>query len=434
MASVSIRHLITKPGANATRRYFWQPSSKLRARGWRAVRLADAQMIAFTQAEAINTVLDLWRDDPATPHEAPQQYLPVVLSAAPAGVVRGDNRKPDGKKVRRAVPHGTLTALIGLYRISDEFRDLAAKTRKSYEDNIRTLLLWDKASGFPPIEFIGPKNLKDLWKSLRVRTPSKATATIGMARTLFKWGRSEGVYNGYVTYGDGGVAVRVPQNPASELGLKQKTVKRSENDLWTDDEVEIFSAVAEHMGWFSIGTAVEINAWCGQRQGDVLAFLRENYRNGCLKIRQNKTGATVSLPVDLVPRLPGRIEEQIVRNRKYYKGQAAAAANIEQISPYLIVCETTGQRWQADHFRHEFADIRATAAKWCPTLAKRQFMLLRHTAVVRLAEAGCEIPEIAAVTGHTLASVTTILTRYLVRTTRQAENAFGKRLLAETAE
>ena len=56
--------------------------------------------------------------------------------------------------------------------------------------------------------------------------------------------------------------------------------------------------------------------------------------------------------------------------------------------------------------------------------------MLRHTTVTAMADAGCELPEIGAVSGHTLQSLTTILQRYLKPTTTQAENAFAKRLAA----
>lgn len=96
----------------------------------------------------------------------------------------------------------------------------------------------------------------------------------------------------------------------------------------------------------------------------------------------------------------------------------------------LLVSESTGRQWKEDHFRRIFADVRAEAAKWCPSLARKQFMLLRHTAVVRNAEAGCYVPEIISITGHTMASANTILERYNVRTRAASVSAFRKRLKA----
>jgi hypothetical protein len=43
------------------------------------------------------------------------------------------------------------------------------------------------------------------------------------------------------------------------------------------------------MGRHSIGTAVMLDEWLGQRQGDILKLPRSIYRAGVLSIRQSKT-------------------------------------------------------------------------------------------------------------------------------------------------
>ena len=61
---------------------------------------------------------------------------------------------------------------------------------------------------------------------------------------------------------------------------------------------------------------------------------------------------------------------------------------------------------------------------------KSQFLRfndLRGTAVTLLAEAGCEVPQIASITGHTLQSATRILEKYMAMTpalSRAAIQAF----------
>ncbi|WP_054111158.1 hypothetical protein [Brevundimonas sp. AAP58] len=52
---------------------------------------------------------------------------------------------------------------------------------------------------------------------------------------------------------------------------------------------------------------------------------------------------------------------------------------------------------------------------------------VRVAPVVQLACAGCTVPEIAAITAHTLQSVHTILTTYLPRDGTVARNAQRKR-------
>ena len=55
-----------------------------------------------------------------------------------------------------------------------------------------------------------------------------------------------------------------------------------------------------------------------------------------------------------------------------------------------------------------------------------------RSAVTRLAEAGCEVPEIATITGHSLKDVEVILdAHYLGRTTKLADSAVAKLERAE---
>lgn len=441
MAKIKIRHYVTRVGAKGGIRRFWSPSPRLRCGGWTITRLADEEGVALSQAQAINAAVDAWRRDHTAEVPVSPEYQAIVLAAAPAGVIAGDERKADGKAVKTPAPPGTLAALAIAYMASREFRSRKPKTQSSYRQNIDVLVKWSRQAGDPPLTEISPADMKTLWASLHQRTPTKANAIVGMARIMLDWGRVWGHYTGYYAkdakgrpiYDEGGrrvfVAAAKKQNAASALGLESTKPERSEDDLWTDEEIAIFSAVAEEEGWFSIGTAVELNGWCGQRQGDILALQRSAYRRGGLALDQSKTGAHVSLPIDMVPGLSERLAEQQKRNREAGKAKDPTN-NVATVSPYLILCETTGTRWKEDHFRHKFAEVREAAVRWCPSLTAKKFSLLRHTAVVRLAEAGCEIPEIASITGHTLQSVNNILNRYHVRTKIQAESAFRKRLMA----
>jgi integrase len=55
-----------------------------------------------------------------------------------------------------------------------------------------------------------------------------------------------------------------------------------------------------------------------------------------------------------------------------------------------------------------------------------QFRDLRRTAMVRLAEAGVTVPEIAAISGHTIETTTRILEVYLSRNFAMAKAAIRK--------
>ena len=61
-----------------------------------------------------------------------------------------------------------------------------------------------------------------------------------------------------------------------------------------------------------------------------------------------------------------------------------------------------------------------------PDVAELHFHDTRGTAITMLAEAGATVPEIAAITGHSYRSITSILEKYLPRTKHLAEMAIAK--------
>ncbi len=380
MAQLKIRYLVEKPG-RAGPRFFWQPTKPLKTQGWHSRRLAagihdpaKARTMAIEEAETLNGELDAWR--------------------------RGE--LPD----RAAGPTpGTVAALIADYRLSRRYRRLRASTQRTYEWYLKVIEAW---AGDAPATAITAPLVQKFYEAMLERTPTKANAAITHLRLLYNHGRRAGLLR---------------DNPAERPGLEQRAPS---GRVWSGAAIAAFVAAADAMGRHSVGTAVALNAWLGQRQGDILAMSRAAYRDGQIAITQRKTGAEVALPVDLVPRLRQRLEAELARQE-----QAKVTATT------IIVSETTGRAYATDNFKHVFAEIRSAAVHTAETagktalaveLASLWFMHLRHTAVTRLAEAGCELPWIAAITGHTLTTCQAILDRYMVRTSAMAEAAFRRRL------
>ena len=376
MTRLRIRHLLRRTGRGQDFRWFWQPSGRLAGQGWRPERLhgngARPSLAAIERAEELNRQLDAWRAGEAPPH-------------APA-------------RVKGYAP-GTLGAAAHAYLRSPEHARLAKNTRDGYRRALATLEAW---ASHHPLSSITPKRCKVLYRELEAVTPAKAVAVLRVLRVLFAWAISEDL---------------TEENPARAVKLHERP---SKGRLWTAEAIAAFAAAADARGWHSIGTAVVLNEWLGQRQGDVLAFARAAWDGEGLTVRQSKTGARVRLPVGMVPRLAARLGQELERQR---------TRKVEGTT--LLLCEATGQAWKADHFRHVFATIRDTAAPGCPALAGMVFMHLRHTAITRLGELGASAETIAAVSGHTRATVNAVLDRYLIRTAAAAEHAFQLRLDSE---
>lgn len=363
---------------------------------------------ALAKAEALNLEVDAWRRGEVAPN-------------APAAAA---------KRGRRAAA-GSVEALIQDYKTSRFWLALADRTRREYGWALD--LIQDWAGDMPARAITAPavqafyagqlRRVEGSGKGRRVvETPARAAAVVRVLRLLLGVGERLG----YLAPGS---------NPARKPGLIVR--RQREPVLWSREAVAHMAAVADRLGWRSIGTAILLNEWLGQREADILALPPWKEEGGAIVLRQGKTGRRVVLPVHLVPHLVARL-----------KGEAARPDAVQGLA-HLLVHDNTGQAWNEHTFRHTFAAIRDVAAKGLPedpkngfgpvapmpACAALRFAELRHTAATRLHEAWVDEQGIATITGHTPGSVRAILDRhYLVRTERGAEAAFKRRLAAEGAE
>ena len=239
---------------------------------------------------------------------------------------------------------------------------------------------------------------------MRDETPVKAAYLIRVLRLLFSFGEMQGF-------------IPKNSNPATKMRISVKSKKKI---LWQPEDIETFVKTADAMGYFSVGTAVLLNEWIGQRPGDLLRLPMNKYRDGMFNIIQSKTGAEVNIPAGIIGKLDARIAEQIKRNKKH------------KVPSTCLIQQENGKPFRDDGFSKLFGKIRKKAIEQMDPERAAHFKQLvfqatRHTAVTRLAEAGCEIAEIASITGHTLQSCSKIIDTYLIRINRMAKNAFEKR-------
>lgn len=458
---LSVRYLIEKPGRRGEPpRYFWQPAAAMRKQGY-----------------ALQRVPDNWAEiaDPVTLKRL------AIEAAQDLNRQLDARRKAEPAPTRRpvAAPMRSVDALIALYKSTDQpgaFRFKSngkprpRSTQRGYEQCLERIGAW---AGDAPVTAIGAKRVQVLKQSM-ADTPSFANAVVRVLRLLLSFGRREE----WLTINAASQPKLLGTDPSGQL--------------WPAQAVVMFTETADRRGRQSMGTAVTVDEWIGQREGDVLRLPRnllQRAGDGTVTLRQGKGGVAVSLPLGMVPHLVARVEAEQARLDKLYKD-----AKVPPMT--LIVSEETGRPYKEDNFRHVFADIRAEMAAemrrkkgwrlddkgaWhnselrlmlsqCglagQALADRlafeykraasfevdylvpgrasdapdafllyveelQFMHLRHTAVTRLGESDASDELISVITGHAPASVKQILQRYLVRTKKLARLAFQKRLDAE---
>jgi hypothetical protein len=379
--------------------YYWQPSAAMRARGCRPERLPDEITAAAERARELNLRYGVGGG-------APIASVPKVAATS-----------------------GTITALITAYKRSPHFTRLAPASRRSYSQALDRIGAW---MGDKRPASITPQLVHQLYNGLAKKAPVFAHLIVRVGRRLWSAGRLLGLV------GDANPWAKqsLPTPPKSGLA-------------WPKEAVEAFVRAADALGHHSMGTAVLLNEWLGQREADLLRVPRSIATTGEVPLRQNKTLTSVRLPVGMVPHLVQRIREEVARQDARWI-----------VSTSLIVSETTGRPYRPDHFRHLFAEIRDVAARGdeelglppCPTFdvdflvpeatetdpdafrinfEQLQFRHLRHTAVVRMAEAGLDLVLISAVTGHSENSVNQIIKHYAIKTARMARKAFEQRLAHE---
>jgi integrase len=87
----------------------------------------------------------------------------------------------------------------------------------------------------------------------------------------------------------------------------------------------------------------------------------------------------------------------------------------------LILTTPTGLPRKSDWFRNRWREASVAAG-----IKDLHFHDLRGTAVTKFAEAGCSKAEIAAITGHSMQHVETILTKYVSLTRGLAQSRDGQ--------
>jgi integrase len=285
--------------------------------------------------------------------------------------------------VKPAIRHGTLPWLIRVYQTDTAYTALAAKTRDSYDHCLRVIEAWSLRAGHPPVASLQRRHVRDFYRAME-ETPAKANAVLRVLRLLLNFARDEGV---------------IDENPAAKARLKTLPPRDA---VWSAEAIARFCEEARSAGRPSMALAVLLAANLGQRQGDILRLAWSAYDGQTVTLRQGKTGKLIAVPA--TTELCAELEATPRR------------------SPSIVVSETTGRPYLAYNFRHLFREIADQAGigedLW--------FLDLRRTAVVRLAEAGCEIYEISAITGHSLTQTVKILEVYLPRNAVMARNAITK--------
>ncbi|MDQ0347877.1 tyrosine-type recombinase/integrase [Ancylobacter vacuolatus] len=283
------------------------------------------------------------------------------------------------RKTRAA--DNSILWLLDRYQQSSDFIDKAKRTRADYLKQIHKI---ESEFGDFPLTALADRRTRGeflAWRDrLAIKSRRQADYAFQVLALVMAWGKERG---------------HIAVNPC-ERGGRLYQSKRADQ-VWSDaDEAAFLAAAPGHLH-----LPLLLALWTGQRQGDLLRLPWSAYDGARIRLKQGKTGVRIVIPVGAPLK--------------------AALDATPRRSP-LILTNMDGVPWTSDGFRSSWRKACIKAG-----IVDLTFHDLRGTAVTRLAVAGASVPEIAAITGHSLRDVSAILdSHYLSRDPALGEAAIRK--------
>jgi integrase len=288
---------------------------------------------------------------------------------------------------------GTFNGLVRDYTLSPEFGKLAESTQKGYR---RMLTAAEGKFGKLPLAALEDPRVRQDFMKWRANVAAEsgereADNRLGAISAMLSWARENGQVN------------------ANHIAGFRRLYHSDRADIiWLPEHVKAFMAVAS----IELQRALILALHTGQRQGDLLRLGWNNYDGRSITLRQGKAqrngvaGRRIEIPVtDAL--------------RTMLEGMPHRAA--------VILTTPGGRPYTGKNFRQQWK----AACRAAELPDHLHFHDIRGTTVTMLAEVGATVPQIAAITGHSLKQVSSIIEKYLSRT---SELAGGAIILFENAK
>jgi integrase len=281
-------------------------------------------------------------------------WSPEFMAAYEAALANHPRVDPAARHART----GTIRALAISYFASPGFTNLADNTRAHLRRLIERFCQHQDQLGRP----LGDKSAAGLQR----QHVSKIMQVFADRR----------VYANHLRQGlralmQHAIAIGVREDDPT-VGVKLLKIKTEGFHSWTEDEIAQFERA--HLIGSKERLAFNLLLYTGQRRSDVVRMGPQHVRDGALDVRQDKTGALVSIPIH--PELQKALDATSVGHLAFLVTKAGSPFKLGAFSNWFRrACATAGLRN-------------------CPAHG------LRKAAARRLAEAGCTPHEISAITGH----------------------------------
>ncbi|GAA0768580.1 hypothetical protein [Brevundimonas olei] len=397
-------YVVLKKRAGGKAAAYFQVPARLRPPGWApAIRLCSQH--------------DLPADIDAIPNEAFGALL-----------VEGAKLLDRLNEVRRgsadAAPARSFPTLVRTLQKSSAWGDLKPKTRDGYVFFIGKVLTWSAMAGHPDPTTLSRARIEAFLSVFNDR-PTTKKRVLEVIRLLME----QAVALAWRT-----------DNPAKGIRVK---IPKPKLMVWEQEDVDTYVRVARAQGMDSIALIILLEWEIGQRLTDVREFrpgAEYDPDVGIFSFDQSKTVAPVAIEISETLRellQPLVDDKQLFLFRNERTGKAYTENRLSQSFRWVrkaVVAERVAELMQDE--TGSKAELQAKRRELTAEIEDARPLVLRqlrHSCVVQLARAGCTIAEIAAITGHSLGSVTTILSKYLPRDSTVARNAQMKRGIIKSA-
>lgn len=269
--------------------------------------------------------------------------------------------------------HGTVAALIRLYLGSLKFSKRRDSTQREYR---RMLTKLEEEFGTMPIKALGSPRVRRVFLDYQERIgrerAREADNRLSVLSAVFSYAAARG---------------EIAENPLK--GFERLHSGDRRDFVWTEADIAAFMEAAP----LELQQAMILAIHTGQRYGDLIRLRWSDLGDVGLSLRQRKTGAPICIPPP--------------------SGLRRMLDGMERRGPFILTRED-GRPWHTAKDDKALSKAFHTHAR-AYGVGALEFRDLRGTAVVMLAAAGLEVPQIASVTGHTMKSALDILERYGAR-------------------
>jgi integrase len=262
---------------------------------------------------------------------------------------------------------GSVNALCVSYYRSPEFRGLRPSTQAQRRQIIER---FRAEHGEKPIARLGRVHIQEIIGA-KADTPEAANNLLKVLRVLL----------GYAVSLD-----MIPSNPAA--GVKRYRSRGEGFHTWTEAEVAQFEA--RHPIGTRARLALELMLSTGQRRGDVVRMGWQHVRGDAIAVHQEKT--EISLVIPMAPELVQVLAS--VPKTNLAPELVQVLASVPKTNLTFLVTDA-GAAFTSKGFGNWFRQQCNIAG-----LPQCSAHGLRKLAATRLANAGCTVEQIKAITGH----------------------------------